>query len=44
MLGLPIKVTKTRLFAFIALVSLALVFAVWLSLRGSALESARDFE
>ena len=44
MLGLPSKVTKTRLFAFIALVSLALVFAVWLSLRGSALEFARDFE
>ena len=35
--------TKTRLVAFIALVSLALV-AVWLSLRGSAWESARDFE
>jgi hypothetical protein len=44
MLDLASKVTKTRLFAFIALVSLALVFAVWLSLRGSALESARDFE
>ena len=41
MWGLP---SKTRLFAFIALVSLALVVAVWLSLRGSALEFARDFE
>jgi hypothetical protein len=44
MLDLASKVTKTRLFAFIALVSLALVVAVWLSFRGSALESARDFE
>src|ERR1700722_17056232 len=44
MVGLLSKDTKPRLFAFIALVSLALVFAVWLSLRGSALESARDFE
>jgi hypothetical protein len=44
MVGLLSKDTKPRLFAFIALVSLALVVAVWLSLRGSALESARDFE
>src|ERR1700743_3845731 len=44
MLDLASKVTKTRLFAFIALVSLALVVAVLLSFRGSALESARDFE
>jgi hypothetical protein len=44
MLGLSSKVTKTRLFAFIALVSLALIVAVWLSFRGSAVESARDFE
>jgi hypothetical protein len=35
--------TKTRLLACIALVALALV-AVWLSLRGSTVESARDFE
>ena len=44
MVGLLSKDTKPRLFAFIALVSLALVVAVWLSFRGSALESARDFE
>src|SRR5580704_6215171 len=44
MVGLLSKGTNTRTVAFIALVSLALVVAVWLSFRGSALESARDFE
>jgi hypothetical protein len=44
MVGLLSKGTNTRMVAFIALVSLALVVAVWLSFRGSALESARDFE
>src|SRR5260370_39773338 len=45
MVNLPREGTKTRLIASIALalVSLALV-ALWLSLRGSAPESARDFE
>lgn len=38
------EITKTRFVACIALVSLALVVALWLSLRGSTLESARDFE
>src|ERR1700722_11811527 len=42
MVGLPS--TRTRLVAFIALASLALVVAAWLSLRGSSPESARDFE
>jgi hypothetical protein len=44
MVGLLSKGTNTRMVAFIALVSLALVVAVWLSFRRSALESARDFE
>ena len=44
MVGLLSKGTNTRTVAFIALVSLALVVAVWLSFRRSALESARDFE
>jgi hypothetical protein len=44
MVGLLSKGTNTRMVVFIALVSLALVVAVWLSFRRSALESARDFE
>jgi hypothetical protein len=43
MVGLSAGDAKTRLVTSVALVLLALV-AVWLSLRGSTLESARDFE
>jgi hypothetical protein len=43
MVGLSSGDAKTRLVASFALAFLALV-AVWLSLRGSALEQARDFE
>jgi len=43
MTGLSGRDAKTRLVASVALVLLALV-AIWLSLRGSTLESARDYE
>jgi hypothetical protein len=43
MVGFSSGGAKTRLVASVALALLALV-AVWLSVRGSALESARDFE
>jgi hypothetical protein len=43
MVGLSSGDAKTRLVVSVALAFLALV-AIWLSLRGSALEQARDFE